>query len=318
MILFCQRGIALILLFLLTVYSVFAQERQVKFDNGNTMTFEMLKQDPTKPIPFYIGADLGVNISFDLELAAGLSGFYFINPDLMLAGRAAFSTEFSEESNFRNFEIGGYYSFKKTQKVKKEKIVLREERTSFRTTTAYNLKVDEPHQRSWDVYFGLAHLRTPDFEWYAATDLNVAGLDSGSTITLIGQNVTTLEVGISTLEVSRNVFSLDGDLNGQSSYSRFTAKVMVPIVRSGNVIFGATTDVVNERREFVDYFDDQWTFLGVGAYYQLLINPGSFRLNEHYGITIGAALYPFIDPTPFYTATFTIGFGSNDPRQLID
>lgn len=324
-----QRGIALLFLSVFATSSLIAQERKIEFDDGTTMTFEMLKQDPTKPIPLYIGIDfagyylpsVGINATY------GLQGFYFINPDISIVGKAGFGLstlgilpevfEVENDFYFTNMELGGYYSFAKSVKEKKAKLNLKSVSTGYKQRTNYVMDIKEPRQRSWEAYLGLGSFNLPGGRNYNNDDLQAQGIEGISSLSIVGQSITTLEVGISTRSFTRNVFLLDGRVKGQSYYNRWTAKLMLPVV-SSVMVEEEVDDFIYEVKEDVDYFDNQRSTLGFGIFYQTINNSATTFLNLLSGYSLGLAMYPFVESTPFLSFGFTLGFGLNDPKQLID
>lgn len=327
-----QRRIALLLLFFFVVNSSIAQERKIEFDDGTSMSFEMLKQDPTKPIPLYIGFELGGHFfasESPLNATYGLNGFYFLNPDLILAGKAGFGLttlgiSLDGEDNgfdFINLELGAYYTFAKKVKVKNGKLNLKSVSTGYKETTNYVMKIKEPRQRSWEAYLGIGSTNLPGGEYYSFENLQSQGIDGLTNLTVLGQSITTLEVGISTRKFTRNVFSLEGKVRGQSVNSRWTAKLMLPLMTRVSVEEGVNDffgNTIREIKEDVDYFDDQWSSLGFGIFYQIISNSAMTNLNFNGGYSIGLAMYPFMEATPCLSLGYTLGFGLNDPKQLID
>jgi hypothetical protein len=301
-----------------------AQEQKIEFDDGTEMSFEMLKQNPAVPIPLYIGLELGTHFfagpDDPFNLGVGINGFYFINSDLMLAGRFSFSPgvlgiDFGADNqyaSFRTIELGAYYSFAKNVKVKDGKLKLKSLRTGYNETTNYVMEIKEPYQRSWDVFLGLGSMRLPTFEYYAGSDLSDIGVDDISMLNIVSQSVTTLEIGISTRKFTRDVFTLDGELKGQSINNRWTAKLMIPIITRVDVLESGTPN------EDVDYFDDQWSAMGFGIFYQGVQNSAMANMKLNGGYSLGLAMYPFLDSMPYLSIGYTIGFGLNDPEQLLD
>lgn len=308
--------------------SLLAQQKVLEFKDGTEMSFKMLKQDPSKPIPLYVGPEVALNAfstsEFNTEITAGLYAFYFLNPDLVLAGRAAFGLGlidiYEQQSSFSQIELGAFYSFAKKTKVKDGSLKLKSKQTGYRQTTNYLLSIKEPTLRTWDVYAGLGSMTIPSQEYYNFDELSAIGVTDVSSLSVVGQSITTLEVGISTRKFTRDLFLLDGALRGQSKSVRWTAKVMLPIMKQANVLEtplgnGAFLD---NYKEDVDYFNDQWSALGFGIFYQGIYNGAMTHLNFNGGYTFGLAMYPFLDSYVYASLGYTLGFGLNEPSQLID